>query len=554
MKYAITFLLITAPALAWPQAAKPVRSLLEERQQNVIVQKWETSCGAAALATVMTYQLGYPVTEKQVATAMLRVGSPERVRDRGGFSLLDMKRYAESRGFAANGYAGLTLEKLARSAPMIVPVNLDGYDHFVVFRGVHGGRAILADPAYGNRSMPLERFESAWNGGIGFRVRHPGEEAPGILAAVRAADLLSVSDETVRTSEEELPRPLWDWELARLSFNGALDTTFRITALTSAEIGGGLIAAPAPIVQDSTARAGAPALASVPAVPEATTMTSPSRAMSTVAGSAFPILDTATGTATSRLPNPTIAFGNTTSALRMAETVAPAVTSGASPTVDTAKNTVTNTVRNATDTVNTATSATNTVNGVVSTAPRTVSEATTPVMKAAETTAAAVTGGAPRTVDTAKDTVTNTVRNAIPTNTVSTATNAVNGATKTVNSSAGTVTSTAPRKSDVTTSVSKAAGSTVDTAANAAKNTVRNAGTTDTFKTATSAANGATKTIDSRTASTLTSTATAVAPTTSTAPKPTSLTSTSTATTTAPRTGSTTAAPTGTSLTAPTIR
>src|SRR5688572_12673062 len=313
MKHAITFVLISMPVLAWPQAT-PVRSLLEGRQQNVIVQKWETSCGAAALATVMTYQLGYPVTEKQVATAMLRAGSPERVRDRGGFSLLDMKRYAESRGFAANGYAELTLEKLARAAPMIVPVNLDGYDHFVVFRGVHAGRAILADPAYGNRSVPLERFESAWNGGIGFRVRHPGQDAPGNMTAVRAADLLTVSDETVRTSsEEELPHPLRDWELARLSFNGAVDTTFPMTALTSAEIGGDLISDPARIQPEGAAPAGIPTLASVPAMPEATTVSSPSRTMSTVTGNASPIPDTAIGAATSSIRNPTMASEATSS-------------------------------------------------------------------------------------------------------------------------------------------------------------------------------------------------------------------------------------------------
>src|SRR5690242_10490204 len=32
----------------------PVRSLREIRQEGVIIQKWDTSCGAAALATVLT--------------------------------------------------------------------------------------------------------------------------------------------------------------------------------------------------------------------------------------------------------------------------------------------------------------------------------------------------------------------------------------------------------------------------------------------------------------------------------------------------------------------
>src|SRR5437762_9386979 len=80
---------------------RPVRSMLEARHQNVVIQEWDSSCGAAALATLLRYQLGDPVTERTVAVGMLRGIDPDRVRGRGGFSLLDMKRYAERRGFAA---------------------------------------------------------------------------------------------------------------------------------------------------------------------------------------------------------------------------------------------------------------------------------------------------------------------------------------------------------------------------------------------------------------------------------------------------------------------
>src|SRR5688572_26476270 len=89
-----------------------VRSLLEIRHQGVIVQQWDTSCGAAALATVFTYSLKDPVAENLVAQAMLSRTDPLRVRVRGGFSLLDMKRFAESRGYAAAGYRSLSLDQL----------------------------------------------------------------------------------------------------------------------------------------------------------------------------------------------------------------------------------------------------------------------------------------------------------------------------------------------------------------------------------------------------------------------------------------------------------
>jgi uncharacterized protein len=54
-------------AFAGEAGRKPVRSLLEIRQDGVIVQKWETSCAAAALATVLTFSQNDPVSEKLVA-------------------------------------------------------------------------------------------------------------------------------------------------------------------------------------------------------------------------------------------------------------------------------------------------------------------------------------------------------------------------------------------------------------------------------------------------------------------------------------------------------
>lgn len=216
---AIVLLMPSATAVA---DSSPVRSLLEMRQANVVIQQWDLSCGAAALATILTYQLGHPVSEKHAAQGMLRRTDPLRVRHRGGFSLLDMKRYAESRGFRADGYARLSLEDLRKLAPLIVPVNLEGYDHFVVFRGVAAGRAVLADPGFGNRTVALDDFEKAWNGRIGFVVQPGRASAPGNRMPPRKTDLLAVQDEAVRVAmESELPRPLQDWQMADLPWSPA---------------------------------------------------------------------------------------------------------------------------------------------------------------------------------------------------------------------------------------------------------------------------------------------------------------------------------------------
>jgi uncharacterized protein len=160
-----------------------VRSLLEMRQDRVVVQRWDLSCGAAALATILRYQFGDPVTEREIAKKLLQredyLDDPMLVRARQGFSLLDLKRYVDGRGYEGVGYGNLTLDDLVERAPVLVPVSFDGYDHFVVFRGVRGNRVLLADPGFGNRTVLVGHFEEAWLdypefGKVGFVVQ-PGD-------------------------------------------------------------------------------------------------------------------------------------------------------------------------------------------------------------------------------------------------------------------------------------------------------------------------------------------------------------------------------------------
>lgn len=165
----LAFLLFLSDG-AWAQRA-PVRSLQEIRHAGVVIQKWDTSCGAAALATVLTYSLHDPVSEREVASGILRMTEPLRVKYRGGFSLLDMKRYAELRGYKGEGYRQLTLHHLLRLNSPIVPIVQYGNPHFVVVRGLDSrGRVRIADPGFGNRIMPVQDFTSAWKDGIGFVV------------------------------------------------------------------------------------------------------------------------------------------------------------------------------------------------------------------------------------------------------------------------------------------------------------------------------------------------------------------------------------------------
>jgi len=171
--------------------ARIVKSLIEIRRENVVVQQWDLSCGAAALTTLLNFQHHDMVTEKEVATMLMNreeyIKNPLLVNIRQGFSLLDLKRYADGRGYEGIGYGKLTLDDLTKRAPIIIPINLLGYNHFVVFRGMKGNRVLLADPAWGNRTLLVKQFEDAWIsfpevGKVGFVVaRTDGTSVPNLL-------------------------------------------------------------------------------------------------------------------------------------------------------------------------------------------------------------------------------------------------------------------------------------------------------------------------------------------------------------------------------------
>ena len=175
----------------------PVKSMVEIRNEGIVRQRWDYSCGSAALSTVLTHHLDDPTDESAVVVSILRRADPVRVRSRGGFSLLDLKRYLGRRGYQATGYAELTLADLEQfEVPPILPMRVKGYDHFVVFRGHYGDRVVLADPAFGNLTMSAERFEELWKDGIGFVVdgadRSDANAASSNQASLPFANLPSV--------------------------------------------------------------------------------------------------------------------------------------------------------------------------------------------------------------------------------------------------------------------------------------------------------------------------------------------------------------------------
>ncbi len=142
----------------------PLKSLKDLRDQNVVKQGFDYSCGAAAMATLLTYGIGDPTTEAEVLSSVMKALSKdqEALRKKEGLSLLDLQQVAQTKGHKALGFR-LTPEYLGKlSGPVIVFIKPRGYEHFAVLKGLRSDRVYLADPSLGNTRMPLYQFLDMW--------------------------------------------------------------------------------------------------------------------------------------------------------------------------------------------------------------------------------------------------------------------------------------------------------------------------------------------------------------------------------------------------------
>jgi len=150
----------------------PVQSMRERKFNGVVAQQYDFSCGSAAVATLLTYHYDRPVTERDVFLKMYEVGDQERIQQLG-FSLLDMKLYLESIGLRADGFR-VDLERIEETGvPLIALVNIRGYKHFVVIKGVSRETVLLGDPAVGKRVISRTDFLDIWDG-VAFVIRNEG--------------------------------------------------------------------------------------------------------------------------------------------------------------------------------------------------------------------------------------------------------------------------------------------------------------------------------------------------------------------------------------------
>lgn len=166
----------------------------------MLKQNYDYSCGSAALGTILNFYLGENFTEKHIIQGLMEYGDKEQIKKLRAFSLWDMQRFVEALGYKSGGYnAEITDLKSPDLWPCIVPIELFGYRHFVVLKGIHKGHVFVSDPWRGNSSYTVDQFVTMWYNKILFRI----EPKYG-----KALTCLSLTEKDLRFIDKDMEKTL----------------------------------------------------------------------------------------------------------------------------------------------------------------------------------------------------------------------------------------------------------------------------------------------------------------------------------------------------------
>ena len=149
-----------------PQPARAFSDWVARRDEGVVRQGLDYSCGVAALATYISHYWQRPVSEEALLERLVEEGDswqlPADWQSRG-VSWRVLEQLAADRGLQA---AALSLPVdllMSLRVPVLVRLVVRGQAHFSVLRGVDSlGRVQLADPSWGNQVLSRDAFVSLW--------------------------------------------------------------------------------------------------------------------------------------------------------------------------------------------------------------------------------------------------------------------------------------------------------------------------------------------------------------------------------------------------------
>jgi predicted double-glycine peptidase len=155
-------------ALAAGTITERPRSYQDLKFQFTVRQQRDFTCGAAALASILKYHYGMPVTEEMIFWIIVNRYKPEELKQKAevGFSFEDLIFVAEKLGFKSQAavVAISELEKL--NGPVILQMNMKRFDHFSVLRKKTADIAYMSDPLFGQLTLDSKEFKEEFKGAV----------------------------------------------------------------------------------------------------------------------------------------------------------------------------------------------------------------------------------------------------------------------------------------------------------------------------------------------------------------------------------------------------
>jgi len=132
----------------------PIKTWKDLRDERIVKQDLDYSCGAASVATIMNGFYGMRITERELLGVM---------EEDGAASFQDLAEVVRSYGLKGVGVA-LNFEQLRQlEVPAIAYLKYRDDDHFSVVRSVDvDGSVTLGDPSWGNRRFTKHQFLNMW--------------------------------------------------------------------------------------------------------------------------------------------------------------------------------------------------------------------------------------------------------------------------------------------------------------------------------------------------------------------------------------------------------
>lgn len=182
---------------------RPIKSWVEFRNENLVRQQYDYSCGSASLASILKYYYNEgDVTERGIIDEILKskgyaLNENEVLKEGDNIiSFSDLSNYAKNKGFKALGLA-VDFDTLSKvKIPIIVFVSVRGIDHFSVYKGMDKEYVYLADPSFGNIKIKIHRFKEMF-----FQrkdLKYPGK----ILAILPQKQDISINKNFMNTSND----------------------------------------------------------------------------------------------------------------------------------------------------------------------------------------------------------------------------------------------------------------------------------------------------------------------------------------------------------------